>query len=265
MRALSVAAFLACLLAQPSPRSDEEILAEAQTAYRQGVEHKDHLIQARRDFARAADAYLQLHRAGVGSAALYRNLGDSAILADRWPEAIWAYHLGLRFDANESVMREHLAYARAKVLYPAAGQGRPDSETWPTWLHRPTLLELFIAFALTYALACFAGLGAWHWRSSRFIVLTLALVFVAFLCGAGMWFEAEKQSGDRAAPLVVIASNAPFYRGNGSSYPQHAAVPILPRGLEARLVHRRGAWLQIRLSTGEIGWLPRSQVLIVEP
>jgi hypothetical protein len=80
-----------------------------------------------------------------------------------------------------------------------------------------------------------------------------------------LWHDQRQADIDRRTPLVVIAANTAFYQGNAASYPQHASLPIVPRGLEARQIHARGNWLQIRLSTGEVGWLPRRQVLIVEP
>jgi len=44
--------------------------------------------------------------------------------------------------------------------------------------------------------------------------------------------------------------------GNGLSYPPRYETP-LNQGVEARLLHARGAWLQIELSGGEVGWGPR--------
>jgi hypothetical protein len=260
--------FACMMLSAPVPAlaaTNDEILAKAQTAFRHGVENRDKLIQARRDFAEATDAYLQLHQNGVRSPALYRNLGDAAYLADRWTEAIWAYHMGLRLDPNDQIMREHLIDARKKILYPAAGQGRPDADAWPNWLYRPTSGEWFTAVAVANALAWIAGVLAFMRLSNRFLIPAFAAAALAIGAAAGLWSELEKTRFEQDTPLVVVAVNTPYHRGNGPSYPQHASVPILPRGIEARLVHRRGDWLQIRLSSGEIGWVPRNRVLIVEP
>lgn len=259
------------VLAFASPaiaRTNEEILAEAQTAFRTGVEHKDRLLLARVDFSRAADAYYELHERGVRSSSLYRNLGNAAVLADRWPEGIWAYQMGLALDPNDRAMREHLAFARGKVIYPVAGQGRLGADAWPVWLPRPTFFTLFTVFAIAYLLACIAGAGAFAIRKLLLLApaVLFALIAIAFGIGAGIVWE--QANADRAHPRIIVADkkgSIPFYLGNGPSYPQHTGVPLLPRGLEARIVHRRGDWLQIRLATGEVGWLPRNQVLIVEP
>jgi hypothetical protein len=246
-------------------QTDEEILAQADAAFQRGVENKSRFLLARTHFAEAANGYLELHRRGMRSPALYRSLGNAALLADRWPEAIWAYHVGLNLDPNDAVMREHLAFARAKVLYPPSGEGRLDADTWPAWLHRPTLFELFCVFVVAYCLAWLAGTCAWVGNGWFAWLVAAAALCIASGAGAGLWHEQRQADIDRQTPLVVIAANTAFYQGNAASYPQHSTLPMLPRGLEARKIRARGNWLQIRLSTGEVGWLPRRQVLIVEP
>jgi hypothetical protein len=269
------ASMIACLLvfsslpafahAQESTRSDAEVFAQAETAFRLGVENKTNLLQTRRHFSEATDACFELHRRGVRSPALYLNLGNAAVLADRWPEAVWAYHVGLKLDPNDAGLRDHLAFARGKVLYPASGQGRPDADAWPAWLHRPTVYELFCIGNFSYLLAWVAGTSALLARSSRLVLAAGVWLLIAALCGGALGLQLEQADADRQTPLIVLANNAEFYRGNGASYPQHPAMPVLPRGLEARQVHRRGGWVQIRLTTGEVGWVPLDRVLVVEP
>ncbi|MSQ93344.1 MAG: hypothetical protein EXR98_02170 [Gemmataceae bacterium] len=272
----------------------EATLDKAQAAFRQGVENKPRLLQARKHFSEATDGYWQLHEQGYRIAALYRSLGNAAVLADRWPEAIWAYQCGLKLDPNDRSMREHLAFVRAKVLYSPSGLGRPDAEFWPIWLYRPGLFAwacigffFYIALCIggTLAFAARATLEGHYWQTAetvliiaglflggwivisrpggRRFVIAGALVAALVLVGIGSWQELRQAQGDHAVPLVVLAANADFHRGNGPSYPKHPVLPVLPRGLEARQMHRRGEWLQIRLTTGETGWVHASQALIV--
>jgi hypothetical protein len=35
--------------------------------------------------------------------------------------------------------------------------------------------------------------------------------------------------------------------------------------MEARLLHRRGGWLQVRLPGGEVGWVPHAAALVDGP
>ena len=62
--------------------------------------------------------------------------------------------------------------------------------------------------------------------------------------------------------LAVVAVNGvTLRRGNGSMYPRHPDLPRVNRGMEARLLHNRGGWVQLQFPGGEIGWLPRQAVV----
>ena len=52
-------------------------------------------------------------------------------------------------------------------------------------------------------------------------------------------------------------------KGDGLAFPPRYGAP-LNRGVEARLLFERGDWLQIELSGGEVGWVPRAYALVDE-
>jgi hypothetical protein len=268
MRAIiGLLVFILCstaAMAQPT-KSDAQTLAKADAAFEQGVQTRTLLLQARKHFSTATDRYLELHQRGMRNPALYLNLGNAARLADRWPEAIWAYHMGLALDPNDAVMREHLAMVRGKVIYPPSGQGRLETETWPVWLHRPTLCETVLFGALTYMLMCGIATLAYLRHSQPLLLAALTLLIISVCASAGGWYTWSRAEIDRATPLVIVVENTLLYRGNAASYPHHPAVAMLPRGMEVRQRHRRGQWLQVQLTTGEVGWLPMASTLIVEP
>jgi hypothetical protein len=65
--------------------------------------------------------------------------------------------------------------------------------------------------------------------------------------------------------VVIREDKPPFRKGNGRSYPAHADLPVLSRGMEARRIHERGGWLQIQFASGEVGWVEKSAVLVDGP
>jgi hypothetical protein len=243
----------------------QTILADANAAFQRGIEQKSRVLVARKEFSAATDLYLTLHRLGVRNSALYLRLGNAATLADRWPEAIWAYHLGLQLDPNDQRLHENLAFVRGKVIYPPAGQGRPEPDAWPPSLYRPTVFDFTLSGAIAYALAWIFGTMAWRRGSFRLTVAAMMMLTVATLAAFGLWRHQEQARLDRETPLVVLAHNTSFHRGNGASYPTHPVLPLLPRGMEVRRLHTRGHWLQVRLTTGEVGWVPANAALLVEP
>jgi hypothetical protein len=242
--------------------ADEQLRADA--AFARGVENRTRVLVARKDFADAADRYRALHELGVRSPGLYLALGNAATLADRWPEAIWAYQQGLKLDPNNTDLRAHLAFVRAKVIYPPANLGRPEPDLWPAWLYRPTEYEFILVGGLSYVLACLLATIGCVRGSARLLVAASVLIGIATGAGLGYWHASRQEIFDQEMPRIVLLHNTSFQRGNGASYPQHPILPVLPRGMEARRLHTRGGWLAIRLSTGEVGWIPANAALVVQ-
>jgi hypothetical protein len=246
-------------------QTNEDLLTQAEQAFRRGVENRVRLLQARKQWNEAIDCWLELHDRGVRSPAIYLNLGNAAVLADRWPLALWAYQVGLKLDPNDGQLRTHRDFVRSKVLYPPAGQGRPESDGWPALLYRPPMTVLAIISALAYMLACLGLAIAVFWHRPRYYFVAGLALLIAAGSGFALWRDLMQGDIDRATPLVILMENTTLQRGNGKNYLPHAVLPLLPRGLEARQLHRRGGWAQIRLSSGEIGWVPLANVRVVEP
>ncbi|MCI0462962.1 MAG: SH3 domain-containing protein [Gemmataceae bacterium] len=248
----------------PAHLPESELLLQAEEAFQQGAAAREDPDKARGRFARAADLYEQLRQRGASNVALYRNQGNSNLLAGRLPQAVLAYRRGLRLAAHDRELRDNLEYARDQVSYPGPERrGRPPRDDWPAWLPRiPEGLILALALGL-YALACVC---VTHWLlTGRRQPLTRATILLGLAIGAGgLWMHLKWQAWrESQAPLVVIAADGvELRRGNGPNYPSHAQLPQLNRGMEANLLHRRGDWLQVRLPGGSVGWVPVTAALV---
>src|SRR5262249_38984745 len=85
--ALMLAVGLAGLQSTP----DDELLHRAETAFRAGTQARDNPDKAGPFFRDAASCYEELRRRGAANADLYRNLGNSYLLAGDLPRAILSY------------------------------------------------------------------------------------------------------------------------------------------------------------------------------
>jgi hypothetical protein len=272
-----------CLLAagpaRAAPLPDAKVLAQAETAYRKGLELYGISLKARTYFTRAAAHYEELRRRGVQGPLLYTNLGQSYLLAGDLPRAILSYRRGLRLAPQDRTLQGRLDEARDQVVYPTDGAfARPPVDNWPPWLpYLSTNLRFLLALAL-YGLAC---LGFTRWAMTRqgwqFGSAVTAFSVAAFL-GVGLALEAHDRAWEKDHPLVVVAAEAVvLHKGDGHNYPCYDAqerawlevagttpanATPLHRGVEARLRFARGDWLQIELAGGEVGWVPRKAVLL---
>jgi tetratricopeptide (TPR) repeat protein len=246
--------------------SDAELLGQAEAAFQEGVHLRDHPREARRFFRQAADDYEELSRRGIHNAAIDRNLGNAALLAGDLPRAIRAYRRGLRLSPDDHELRTSLAHARSEVIYPEPGNlGRPPVDHWPPWLPRATAPRLLALGVFFYSLVWVVFT---RWLMTRhgwlFAAGGLALAFVAVLAFL-LVGEMRQARFEAEHPLVVIARDRVLLRkGNGDAYPPRCDTP-LNRGIEARLLFARSDWLQIELTGGEVGWVPRDAVLLDMP
>jgi hypothetical protein len=244
--------------------SDAELLQRAETAFHAGVQLRQTKPgRALQSFREAAADYEELRRRGGDNPDLHRNAGNAWLLAGDLPRAVLAYRRGLRLAPNDTELREHLAAAREQVVYPPPGGfGRPPVDQHPPWLPRLSPAGFLLAALGIYALA-WVAMTRWAMTHRGWLLASGGAAFVAALVlGAGWaWLQAEEREETRR-PLVVIQSDGVLLRGgNGLSYPALYKTPV-NRGVEARLLARRGDWLKIRLADGESGWVPGEYALV---
>jgi hypothetical protein len=247
--------------------TEDDLLRQAREAFTEGVRLRDDADKARPLFRRSAELFEELRRRGAANPALFRDQGNACLLADDLPGAILAYRRGLRMAPNDHVLQQLLADAREQVVYPQPGTfARPPTELRPPWLPRlPLIGGLLLAWGF-YALSWVCLARWWMLRRGPFLSLGLAALAVTALLAAAAIAEEMQDRDARERPLVVIADDGVLLRkGNGTAYPRRHETPV-NRGVEARLLYdERPGWVQIELSGGETGWVPREYVLIDKP
>ena len=236
----------------------------AERNVREGLIHKDDPEQAASYFRRAAEGYGALNESGAQNASLYRNEGNAYLLAGDLPRAVLAYRRGLRIDPGNRLLQSNLAFARDQVDYPSPDYfGRPAADSWPPWLPRPSLAWVLVGCAVTNFAGCLL-LTRWHMIRRGGYLAASVVVFASFvLLSAGTAYQAWQGRQQARYPLVVVAvDGVPLRAGNGRAYTARYDGKTLNRGVEGRLRFERGDWIQIELSAGETGWVPRSAVLV---
>jgi hypothetical protein len=256
---------MAALAAAAAP-SDTELLARAERSFAAGLRLREQPERARPLFRAAAEAYAQLRQRGFDNADLDCNEGNAWLLAEEVAPAILAYRRGLRLDPVNDGLHEGLTCARERVRYASSGSfGRPPSDDRPPWLPRLGLRAWSFALLVGGYALCWVCLTRWR-MTRRPRLLYLGLGGFAAVAAAGLLLVIGASYEERAlgGPVVVVArDDVLLRRGNSMAYPPRYETP-LNRGVEARLLFRRGDWVQVELSGGQVGWLPAPAVLLQE-
>ncbi|MFL2936519.1 MAG: tetratricopeptide repeat protein [Myxococcota bacterium] len=258
LRCLSwaMAGALAILIASPALSQTDETLNEALTAYAEGMQSEDRDIRIQR-FTEAERLFRASLESNGASAALWTNLGNAALQAERPGSAILAYRRALILDP---------AYARAKKNLDHARERMPD------WVPTPASGGLFDTFFFwhntlagstraTLAVLSFTGLCL---LLSGSLLLRLPLLrYPAFLFGL-IWvalIASALVDPSRSAHLeaVVTVPEAQVRAADSINAPLRFGQS-LPEGAEVRILEDRGGWLHIELQNGRDGWLTQNQV-----
>jgi tetratricopeptide (TPR) repeat protein len=245
---------LAASLPASAPANVDATWNEGVECFERGKAALDRPEEAKAWFAKAAAKFSDLEQSGLRDPALWRNLGNSCYLADRLPEAILAYRQGLLFDPGNAELRDALAIARSQVARVDDAHGLAETETWPAWLPWPGFGGLLAIGGMAWSAACLTAWIAWRKKSVKFGLLAGILTATAILTGATWKARTDLAAADNA--VVVRDDAVALRRGNGPHYPAHPDLPVLRRGMEARRLHERGGWSQIRFASGELGWVP---------
>jgi tetratricopeptide (TPR) repeat protein len=225
----------------------------------------DHSL-ARQNYHIAAAEYQKLADEGYDHPDLYLNLGNAHLLAGELPQAILAYHRGLHQHPLHEQLWESLDAARDVVAYPDDGwRQRPAGDHWPPWLPRPAPASLMHTALGLYVLAWLA-VAAWLVVRRRWTAIVAILLFLACSLPAAGWgyLDYRIAQEDEQALVIVAVNGVTLRRGNGALYAQHSRLPVVNRGMEARLLSERGGWVQVQFPGGDVGWLPRGAVLVDE-
>lgn len=266
---MAVAIWLLMLMAtaaDDASLTDQDLLQRAEAAFHEGTRTRDDSERSRLSFRIAASSYEALRARGANSVALYRNLGNAWFQAGDLPRAILAYRRGLNLDPADRHLHEALAAAREQVLASSASSIAPPADDWPPWLPYWSPVGRLALTTLGYVVACVLVTRWWMKREPRLLLMAGAAGAIALALGATLTFEEWLRRSHAERPLVVVArERATLHKGNGDAYPPHEQVPTLAAGVEARLLHRRGDWLQIELANGVVGWLRADQALLDTP
>jgi tetratricopeptide (TPR) repeat protein len=257
----------ACVGAGESPDavSDADLPAIAAEQYQAGLAARNDLKKARPHFREAAAAYERLWERGMHNPELARDMAQAHLLAGNLAGAIRAYQVGLRLAPYDNDLRNGLAYAREQVQYPLTGNlaesCRPREQASLLQLASPDQLRGIAV--LLYLL----GMAAWAraWMTRRLLWWTTGGVLAAAAMILSCWtlFAEHRFNEGRPALAVVAQNNTPLQRGNSADYPLRIN-DRLPAGVEMRVFGERGGWLQVELARGEVGWVEKNAVVMVE-
>lgn len=260
-RCLLVAILLpaAAPAASVSPERLRELLHDAQSAFDEATATlRTDPAAAAALYRRAAAGLDAIAAAGVASPALEFNRGNTQFRLGDLGRAILHYRRGLRLNPRDPRLRANLAYARGRVE-PRLPTG--DNEQL---IQRLLFFHYNTSLRERFWLAALPAAAGWLllilrlWRPLRPLAaggLVLVLLGATFSVSALGQLHTETTT----PAAVLIGSPQTLRQGRGDGYEPVLREPLGP-GVECQILETRGDWVQVRLGSGQAGWLPAAAI-----
>jgi tetratricopeptide (TPR) repeat protein len=227
------------------------------------VHADDRVPRAQASFASAVEAYkkgdyegaVRLNRdvlaAGIESAAIHFNLGNSYLRARQIGRSVASYLRAERLAPRDGDIKANLGYVRGLVNGPAAVDKRP---LWASPFEQVAVDELrwsaliiFMLTATAVLIGLYAGLKrrkvAW-WA----LIGGILLVYVVI----GLFTRAVEETGRGVALERADVRFEPS--------PQATTYFKLLEGTELRVLREKDGWLKVERLDHKAGWVPVSAV-----
>jgi tetratricopeptide (TPR) repeat protein len=258
----------ASTLSTPSTPDAAVMLQAAATLYAEGA------------YAESAAAYQSLADEGLGSAALYHNLGHAWLRQGEIGRAILSYERAARIAPRDPQVRSSLDFARRQAAESpgpgsvegldgtagAAGSGNPPlswRELFASWLTRAELVGLVLALWWLCAICLILARHRRPGRGRRALRLTAGIAAVGMVAGAFGW--AAWTYDTQARPRAIVVLRDVEAAGGPGPTTEFAVIEALPPGSAVRLLETRSDYTRVALPIGgREGWVPVAAVERVE-
>ena len=252
---LKIKFILVCLLAVFNSAYAQDFAAQldkAKSLYDEG-----------RFLAAAQEYEAILSQSGKVSFEVYYNLGNAYFKADKLPQAILNYERAKKLNANNEDLLFNLEIANQQVV--------DEFEQVPEL----SVSKWYKGFVLALSSNTWA-----YFSVAAFIVLLIAIAFflttntisikktalsVAIFCfifsGATLLFASSQKSISLKNREAIIF--APNVTATSAPAEQSTSLFVLHEGTKVQVIEEQQNWVRIKISDGNIGWLPAKDVELI--
>jgi tetratricopeptide (TPR) repeat protein len=213
------------------------------------------------EFEGAQGIFESLVSAGVRDPAVYYNLGNCYYQLGEIGKAIISYRRARMLAPRDEDIKANLGFLRSSVGF------RDTTKAFdlggmvglPGEIASPREWQVIFYIAYYAGAACLLAVLFLGGRARRCALRILAVLIVAALA---CWAFADRGRAHFSAGTegAVIMDRSQLMSGPGAAFEELAR---LPDGVEVTLRARSGIWVEVRLPTGEVGWLRETELQIL--
>ena len=228
--------------------AQEAALKEAETAY------------TSEDYAKAIALYEEVLSSHGESAAVYYNLGNAYYKAGKLGPAILNYERCLLLQPGDADARFNLQMARQKTIDKIEPVGEFFLVKWvkamANWASADGWAKASIGCFWLF-IGCLVLFFFARWTYLKKIGFYLGLLFLALVIVSNLFANYQKGEWETRSHAIVFAATV-----TAKSSPDASGTDlfVLHEGTYVSIKSTLGAWSEIELEDGNVGWLPTKDI-----
>ena len=209
-------------------------------------------------YADAITLYRSLIENGYTSGSLYYNLGNAELRAGSLGRSITAYRRAEALLPRDGDLAANLKYARDSTKDDLGSYAKPITETIFFWHKGLGMSELALGVLMANALWWLLLVTRLYIRESEFLLWASRICLVV-LIGLGSSLLIRAATPEQIA--IVQPAEVAIYSGTSH---QSTVLFKLHEGSELKVVEATPDWVRVSLPDQKQGWLPTTDVSLVE-
>ncbi len=209
-----------------------------------------------KDFTTALQMYKMIEQQGYGGESMFRNMAYAAISTNADADAILYLEKALKFNPNDSKLKQHLDQIRSKNNLDDQTADQPAIISFAKKVTGFFTLQLIIF--VQFGIFCLIGLLSYRnfqfdkikqntkWQIGGLVFLLLMTFFI------GSYRHSVIYENDG---IIITKENTTIYLSPDTLSPQVAKLPV---GTKISYKDHISGWWQIETIYGESGWISTS-------
>jgi tetratricopeptide (TPR) repeat protein len=210
------------------------------------------------EFDGALQIFESLVSNGVKNASVYYNLGNCYYQIGEVGKAVLNYKRALILAPRDEDVRANLDFLRSSVgLRDTTDSfGLSALAQLPGRIASPREWQMLFYVGYYLSAVCLLAVLFVGGLPRRYALRALS-VLVVFAIACWLFAERGRSRFSSGTEGVVVVNRSEFMSGPGAAFDELAR---LPDGAEVSLRTRSGIWMEVKLTSGEIGWVKESNL-----
>ena len=240
--------FITAVLFAGSAMDFQSLVSKADKAYTDG------------HFGEAIASYEKVLQAGFESSSLYYNLGNSYYKDNQYPAAILNYEKARKLDPGNEDIDFNLKVVNSKIADKIDVIPPFFLKRWLTSVIELTSMDGWAKACIAAFILALFGLGLYFLAGTLILRKTgfwlgVFMLFLSLISGYFAWSEysngQHKKEGILFTPTVTVKS---------SPDENSTDLFVIHEGTKAIILDNVGAWYEIRIANGSVGWVPATSI-----